>query len=139
MSLRGRVTWDAINSIIDCLEYNEHTGCYCDLHNTIFNTTYYVEGKKRAKEMLGDDVYEAIGRIYTWEKEQFGEIYTDLSDPVKIINMYHYIIGEELMYNCDKADEILYEHWDEEATEEVNQKLLEIFKEQKRILEVLAI
>ena len=118
---------DAVNAIIDCLECG-YDGYYCDLHNEVFNTDYYVTGTAEAKNILGDDVFDAIGRIYTYEKDNFGEIYTDLSDSIKIVNMLFYIIGTEIMYNNGEFSKILDEHWNEFANEETNMELIKALK-----------
>ena len=118
---------DAVNAIIDCLE-NGYDGHYCDLHNEVFNIDYYVTGTAEAKNILGDDVFDAIGRVYTYEKDNFGEIYTDLSDPIKIVNVLYYIIGEEIMYSSGEFSKILGEHWNEYANEETNMELIKVLK-----------
>ena len=117
---------DAVNAIIDCLECG-YDGYYCDLHNEVFNKDYYVTGTAEAKNILGEgeNIFNAIGRIYTYERDTFGEVFTDLSDPIKIVNMLFYIIGEEIMYNNGEFSKILDEHWDEYADEETN---IELFK-----------
>ena len=118
---------DAVNAIIDCLECG-YDGYYCDLFNEVFNTNYYVTGTAEAKNILGDDAFDAIGRIYTYEKDNFGEIYTDLSNPIKIVNMLFYIIGTEIMYNNGEFSKILDEHWNEYADEETNMELIKVLK-----------
>ena len=118
---------DAVNAIIDCLECG-YDGYYCDLFNEVFNMDYYVTGTTEAKNILGDDVFDAIGRIYTYEKDNFGEIYTDLSDSIKIVNMLFYIIGTEIMYNNGEFSKILDEHWNEFANEETNMELIKALK-----------
>ena len=118
---------DAVNALIDCLECG-YDGYYCDLHNEVFNKDYYVTGTAEAKNILGDDVFDAIGRIYTYEKDNFGEIYTDLSNPIKIVNMLFYIIGTEIMYNNGEFSKILDEHWNEYADEETNMELIKALK-----------
>ena len=118
---------DAVNALIDCLECG-YDGYYCDLHNEVFNKDYYVTGTAEAKNILGDDVFDAIGRIYTYEKDNFGEIYTDLSNPIKIVNMLFYIIGTEIMYNNGEFSKILDEHWNEYADEEINAELIKVLK-----------
>ena len=117
---------DATNAIIDCL--GGYDGYYCDLHNEVFNTDYYVTGTAEAKDILGEDVFDAIGRIYTYENDTLGEVLTDLSNPVKIANMLFYIIGEEIMYDNDEFNKILTEHWDEHANEETNMELIKVLK-----------
>lgn len=120
---------DAVNAIIDCLECG-YDGYYCDLHNEVFNKDYYVTGTVEAKNILGEgeNIFNAIGRIYTYERDTFGEVFTDLSDPVKIVNMLFYIIGEEIMYNNGEFSKILDEHWDEYADEETNIELVKTLK-----------
>ena len=120
---------DAVNAIIDCLECG-YDGYYCDPHNEVFNKDYYVTGTAEAKNILGEgeNIFNAIGRIYTYERDTFGEVFTDLSDPVKIVNMLFYIIGEEIMYNSGEFSKILDEHWDEYADEEINVELIKVLK-----------
>lgn len=120
---------DAVNAIIDCLECG-YDGYYCDLHNEVFNKDYYVTGTAEAKNILGEgeNIFNAIGRIYTYERDTFGEVFTDLSDPVKIVNMLFYIIGTEIMYNNGEFSKILDEHWNEYADEEINAELIKVLK-----------
>ena len=73
---------------------NGYTGYYCDLHDEVFN------------------------------KENFDELYTDLSDPEKLINMLFYIIGEEVLWEMLDDSETLSENWDNRANEETNAKIL---------------
>ena len=96
----------------------------------MFNKDYYVTGTAEAKNILGEgeNIFNAIGRIYTYERDIFGEVFTDLSDPVKIVNMLFYIIGEEIMYNNNEFNKILTEHWDEYADEETNMGLIKTLK-----------
>ncbi len=90
---------DARERIIECLK-DGFEGHYCDLHNEVFNTDYYIIGTYEAKEALAEyDVWDAIEKVQTYEKDHFGEIYTDLSDPEKLVNMLFYIIGEEVLYD----------------------------------------
>lgn len=112
---------EAIEDIINTLEYYEDY--YCDLHNEVFNTDYYIIGTYEAKQALEQyGVFEAIEKIQEYEKDNFGEIYTDLSDPEKIANMLWYIIGEEVIGELfNEFDDL----WNEEATPENNQKLIE--------------
>ena len=69
-----------------------------ELHNEIFNTDYYIIGNYDAVNWLGDQVFPIIAKIKEYEEDNFGEVNTDLSDPEKLVNMYVYIIGEELIY-----------------------------------------
>jgi hypothetical protein len=68
-----------------------------DLHHHCFNTDYYIIGIYEATKWLGDNVFEIIEVIRNYEQDQFGEVNTDFSDPEKIVNMYTYIVGEEIV------------------------------------------
>lgn len=119
---------EAIEAIIEALE-DGYSGYYCDLHNEVFNTDYYIIGTYRAKEALREyDVFDAIELVQTYEKEQFGEIYTDLSDPEKLINMVYYIIGDEVigeMYEIEAFED----NWNNTADDETNAVIIKTMKE----------
>jgi len=68
-----------------------------DLHHNAFNTDYYIIGTYRATQWLEDQAFNVIGFIKEYEEFNFGEVFTDLSEPEKIVNMYTYIIGEEIV------------------------------------------
>jgi len=68
-----------------------------DLHHHCFNTDYYIIGTYQAKKWLGENVFEIVEIIREYEENNFGEVSTDFSDPEKIVNMYTYIIGEEIV------------------------------------------
>ena len=120
---------EARERIIEYLK-DGYTGYYCDLHNEVFNTDYYIIGTYQAKKALEEyDIFEAIERVQTYEKENFGEVYTDLSDPEKLINVLFYIIGEEVLWEMLEHSETLNENWDQQADEETNAKILEELEE----------
>jgi hypothetical protein len=115
---------EARAAIIEALQ-DGYSGYYCDLHNEVFNTDYYIIGTYRAKEALKEhDVFEAIEKVQTYEKNNFGEIYTDLSDPEKLINMLYYIIGEEVLFEMMDGIEVWNYNWNNLADEETNAAIL---------------
>ena len=69
-----------------------------DLHHNAFNQDYYIYGTYEAKKWLGDMVFDVIEHIRKYEEFNFGEVNTDFSDPEKVVNMYAYIIGEEIVH-----------------------------------------
>ncbi|HAI17999.1 MAG TPA: hypothetical protein DCM10_08290 [Xanthomarina gelatinilytica] len=70
-----------------------------DLHHNCFtDTDYYIIGTYQAKQWLGDEAFTVINYIKDYEMDNFGEVYTDLADPEKVVNMYTYIIGEQIVY-----------------------------------------
>ena len=80
-------------------QIKEDNNFYEELHHECFNTDYYIIGTYQAKKWLGDEVFNIIDFIKEYENNNFGEVTTDFSDPEKIVNMYVYIIGEEIVYN----------------------------------------
>ena len=70
-----------------------------DIHHHAFNTDYYIIYTHQAQQWLGNHVFECIEVIKDYEQDNFGEVTTDLTDPVKIVNMYAYIVGEQAVYD----------------------------------------
>ena len=70
-----------------------------DLHHEVFNLDYYIIGTYQAKKWLGDHAFEVINIIKDYEQDNFGEVNTDFSDPEKVVNMYTYIVGEQVIYD----------------------------------------
>ena len=75
-----------------------------DLHNEIFNTDYYIIGTYQAKQWLGDQAFDIIGIIKEYEEDNFGEVTTELDNPEKVVNMYVYILGEDIMASDPRFD-----------------------------------
>lgn len=120
---------EARAAIIEALR-DGYTGYYCDLHNEVFNTDYYIIGTYQAKEALKEyDVFEALEKVQTYEKDNFGEVNTDLSNPEKLINMLYYIIGEEVLFEMMDGIEAWDENWNNQADEETNAEILKAIEE----------
>lgn len=121
---------EAREAIIEALR-NGYTGYYCDLHHEVFNTNYYIIGTYHAKEVLNEyDVFKAIEKVQAYEKDNFGEVYTDLSDPEKLVNMLYYIIGEEVLYEMMEGIEAWEDNWNNRADEETNTEILKALEEE---------
>jgi hypothetical protein len=119
---------EAIEAIIEALA-TDYDGYYCDLHNEVFNTDYYIIGTYEAKEALREyDVFDAIELVRDYEKDNFGEIYTDLSNPEKLINMVYYIIGEEVIADMSIHIGVFNDNWNDCADEETNEYIIEALK-----------
>ena len=129
MSKEQEMRKEAREAIIETLK-DGYSGNYCDLHNEVFNTVYYTIWTDEAKEALTEyGVFEAIEKVRAYEKDNFGEIYTDLSDPEKLINMLYYIIGEEVLYEMMDGIEAWNENWNNKADEETNAEILKAIGE----------
>ena len=77
-----------------------------DLHHECFNTDYYIIGRYQAKQWLGNQVFDVINIIKEYETEMFGEVTTDFSEPERVVNMYVYIVGEQIV-----QDYFFNYHW----------------------------
>ena len=110
---------EAIADIIETLE-GGYSDYYCDLHNEVFNTDYYIIGTWQAKEALNEyGVFDAIETVQDYEKSNFGEVYTDVTSPEALVNMLYYIIGEEII--GDMYDIAAFaNNWNNDADEETN-------------------
>lgn len=128
------------DEIMEVLE-NGYTGYYCDLHSEIFN--YGVNADIKDLEEYG--VFNAIGEIQEYEKENFGEILTDLGNASAVADMLYYILGdkflnETLEFNfildsvaeeLDKEEPLWNKDlWNEVATEKVNKVIVKRLKEE---------
>jgi len=69
-----------------------------ELHNAAFNEDYYIIGTYQATQWLGDRAFEVINIIKDYEQSNFGEVFTDLSSPEAVVNMYTYIVGEQVVF-----------------------------------------
>ena len=121
---------DAEAAIIEALTDGEYSGYYCDLHSHLFNEDYHYYCNNYAEAVLNEiGVFDAIGVIVEYEKDNFGEVNTDFTNPCDVANMLYYIVGEEVL--CDLFDgcELWGEVRDDEATEETNNDFVQWLKE----------
>ena len=111
---------EIISYILDNINY--HEGIYADdLHHVLFNADYYIIGTYEAKKWCGDNVFNIIETIREYEEFNFGEVSTDFSSPEKVVNMYVYIIGLELLS--------LIEYWRvHDNNEELTKEMIETVK-----------
>lgn len=81
-----------------------------DLHHHLYNEDYFIIGTYEAKQFLNDfGVFEAIEIVTDYERDNFGETTTDISNPEKLANMLAYVQGEQALVGC----ETLQENWDQ--------------------------
>ena len=124
---------EAREAIIEALR-NGFSGYYCDLHDAVFNTDYYIIGRYAAEKALEEyGVFDAIEKVQEYEKDRFGEVYTDLGDPEKLVNMLYYIIGEEVLFEIMDGIEEWNENWNNKADEETNAEILKAIAEKENM------
>ena len=113
---------DRIEEIYDHNKDKVSTDNTYDLHHEIFNTDYYIVGRYQAKQWLGADAFDCIAEIQEYENDHFGSVITDLSEPERVVNMYVYIIGEQVLEEVISDFLELQDDWgtddDEDGEEE---------------------
>ena len=62
---------------------------------------------ERIEEMKEYDIKNLKQLIKEYEEDNFGEVTTELDNPEKVVNMYVYIVGEDLI-NEGSIDKNLY-------------------------------
>jgi hypothetical protein len=94
-----------------------------ELHNEIFNTDYFIIGRYDAEQWLikNGGVFNAIETIKDYEQNNYGEVITDLSEAEKVLNMYTYILGEEIINDL----KVVRDNWDNDFTPDLLSELLE--------------
>tara|TARA_R100000773_G_C4218256_1_gene116750 strand:+ start:1785 stop:2105 length:321 start_codon:yes stop_codon:yes gene_type:complete len=68
-----------------------------DLHYHVFNTDYFIVGTYEATQWLDNQTFNIVEFIRKYEDFHFGRVTTDFSNPENVVNMYAYIIGEEIV------------------------------------------
>ncbi len=131
MDKRQEMREEAKAAIIEGLEYG-YTGYYCDLLDAVFNSDYYIIGTYRAQQALEEyGIWDAVEKVQTYEKENFGKVYTDLSNPEQLLSTLYYIIGEEVLHEMMDGIDAFHDNWDNKATEEINAEILKAIKEKQ--------
>ena len=127
---------EAKAAIIEALTDEEYSGYYCDLHDHVFNEDYhYIYTSEAEDDLNAIGVFDAIGVIVKYAKDNFGEVDDDFTSPCNVANMLYYIVGEEVLYDLFDECELWDEVRDNEATEETNKALIQWLKENGRIKE----
>ena len=92
---------ERLREIAEYMDNQDFRDAYVsDLHNDIFNTDYYIISRYQAKEWMGADAFDMIGDVVDYEKDNFGEICCDLSEPEQVVNMWVYVEGWNIIHEC---------------------------------------
>lgn len=91
----------------------------CDLHHHLYNETPHFIHYDNAEEATAElGVWQCIGVVQTYEKQQFGELYTKLSDACKVANLVVYIMGDVLLDKIYSDTEYFADKWDEKLSDD---------------------
>ena len=130
MLTRNGFKLEAAWEIINCLECG-YSGYLCELHNEVFNTDYYETYNPAAKKWFDEydlSVFDVVDEIITYEKDNFGEVNTDFSNPCAVLNMYWYIIGDEVMQELMDGSPECDELWNCQLDENEAKFVLNYFR-----------
>lgn len=123
---------DARHAIVNALE-DGYKGYGADFHNEVFNMNAPFSDRNGESVLEECGVFTAIKYVMDYEKGNFGEVYTDFSNPAKVANMLWYIVGEEelafMFEDCSEWDE----WWNEEIGETECKVLIAWLKDNNRI------
>jgi len=75
-----------------------------DWHQLAFNEDYYLIGYYNCEQWLKQhdvSAFEAIDAIVEYEQDNFGEVTTKLDNAESVVNMYVYILGEEILVDWE--------------------------------------
>jgi len=94
----------------------------CDIHHNLFNQDYWVIGYYQAEQdiLKHCSVFQAIGIVQDYEKDNYGECDTDLSSSERVCNMLVYILGEECLSECEAVNN----NWDDNLTDEIAEQII---------------
>ena len=88
-----------------------------DLHNELYGAPqhyiYYAHAEEATAEL---DMWECIGAVQKYEQDQFGEVYTPLSDACRVANMVVYIMGYELLEVIYGDTEYFGDKWNDQLS-----------------------
>ena len=100
-----------------------------DLHNEIFNTDYYIIGRYQAEQWLINNTgaFNGIGIAQDYEKDNFGQVTSDLSEPENVCNMVVYIAGEEVLQRSETLDKKWTYELSEQDCNNIAKELKEYF------------
>ena len=108
----------AQSALVDCITSLDRP-CAGDLHASLYSEPqhyiYYASAKEATAEL---DVWECIGAVQKYEQDQFGEVYTPLSDACRVADMVVYIMGYELMQSIYEGTEYFGEKWNDQLSDD---------------------
>lgn len=120
--MKSKMMSDCKSMILDACNDGRVEGLNaCDVHNEVFNTDYFEVYTNRAIDYMGGNAWECIETVQEYEKDNFGEVNTELSDPSKVLNMYAYIIGEEAISEIS----VISDNWDKTLDSEDVKAIIE--------------
>ncbi len=112
--MENKLKSELLSHVIETIN-NQGLEDFEELHHYAFNEDYYIIGYYQASEWLKKhdiDAFEAIAEVIEWQQSVFGEVTIKPEDinSEKIVNLYVYLKGEDLLSDFDleqEKDELL--------------------------------
>lgn len=102
----------------------------CDIHHYLYNSEPHYHLRDWAEnDLLMVGVFDSISIITNYEQSNFGEVFTDIADPIAIANMLIYIIGKELLTEIYGDTEFFNQKWDEQLSDDDLECMLALAQE----------
>ena len=102
--------WNFAEEVADCTEYG------CDICGYLFNREHYTADRAQTEQDTADlGVWDCIKLIVNYEKEHFGEVFTEI-EAFKVANMVNYIAGYVLLGKSEHLTQS--DAWDRKLTPE---------------------
>lgn len=97
---------EEVKSVIEAEIENYEGNTLESFHQDQFNSEYYIIGTYQAKEWLTKmGVFNCIDIVQEWERNVFGELQSDVSNPEKLASLVMYSVGELFITTmCDDLD-----------------------------------
>ena len=108
--MKGSIKQELLSHVINTINDND-LDTFEELHFHAFNEDYYIIGYYQAEQWLKQhDIspFKAIAEVIEWEDQVFGESHLKPEDinAEKIVNLYVYAIGEELLSDYDLDQDV---------------------------------
>lgn len=127
--MKNSIRLELLQHIKECFDDGRFTPDNIDeWHHIAFNEDYYIIGYYNAEQWLKKhdvSAFEAISACQEWEENVLGEKQKTYDDPETTVNMYVYVLGEELIGDLlnDVREEI-------EDNDSIGEEVREWFLEQ---------
>jgi|SRR6185312_2816308 len=120
---------EALEDIKNTLE-NGYDGYGAYLLPEVFQTDYYIIGTFGAKKALEHyGVFDAIEEIQDYEKNNFGQIHTELGNPEQVANSLYYLKGIEAIALINGNTDALEGNWNNKIDKECAEVLISVINE----------
>ena len=134
LKMKNSIFWKRAKELLievfeewDLDEYN-----YDDLQTAIF-TDYYNNSfcfENVEQTLLDYGIFDIIAVIMEYETDIWGGYLTDLSSPISILNTIMFKMGQDIINAMFREIPEVYNGWENEATKELNDLMLEWLKKE---------